>query len=490
MPTETSLSWRQNQFYGGFSDDKFLGIAQSFQYAKGVEIRKNPKSLKLAWVAEKSTGLECNALANAMVTIQSTGDVIAFLANGRILRRAAGAGSWALVYTDTSNREIMNAIEYNDYLYWFTSEYIHRIDVASIDASWSGSVTENYKAFSVKNTIAHPALENNNKLYIGDGNYLAELDSLMVWTPDKLRIFGDEYIRTLTFGGSMMRIFANKTNLVDSGHKYYWNGSDPAYNEKIYLKQIVHAAVNDGGEDYIIAGIRPFIYQSSGYDLIDLKRIPLVADNKKCFFSPNSMCFYDGLIVLAPASSGSDAAIGRGAWTYGRENKNYPYSLNFDYPTSNDNTSDIIGCVHNASGVLYMSWKNETSYGIDVVNTSKYRATGELISRVLYGKRADGEKAAMAVSAAFNKLNAGEKIDIYLRKNLASTFPGTPEMTIDYSQEGDGNIYAKTKDDALSASDFHFLESKIVLKAGTNQLTTPEFIELNIDFDPQIETAN
>ena len=36
------------------------------------------------------------------------------------------------------------------------------------------------------NTIAHPALENNNKLYIGDGSLLAELDSLMAWTPNKL----------------------------------------------------------------------------------------------------------------------------------------------------------------------------------------------------------------------------------------------------------------------------------------------------------------
>jgi len=489
MPTETSLSWGQDQFYGGFSDDKFLGIAQSFRYAKGLEIRKNPKSLKLAWAVEKSTGAECDALANAMVTIQSTGDVIAFLANGKILRRAAGAGSWALVYTDTSAREIMNAIEYNNYLYWFTSGYIHRIAVANIDTSWSGTVTENYKEFANKNTIAHPALENNNKLYIGDGSYLAELDSLMTWTNNKLPIFGDEYIRALTFGGSMMRIFANKTNLVDSGHKYYWNGSDPSYNEKIYLKQIVHTAVNDGGEDYIIAGMRPFLYQSSGYDLVDLKRIPLVADNKKCFFSPNSMCFYDGLMILAPAATGSDAAIGRGAWTYGRENKNYPNSLNFDYPTSNDNTTDIIGCVHNAAGVLYITWKNGTSYGIDVVNTSKYRTTGELHSRVLYGKKANGDKAAMSVSTAFDALKAGEKIDIYLKKNLAATWPEDPEITIDYSVTTDRDIFAKTKDDALDACDFNFLESKIVLTSGTNQLTTPEFIELEVEFDPQIETA-
>ena len=480
---DNSLSWLQDQFYGGFSDDKFLGIPQSFQYAKGIEIRKNPKSLKLAWATEKSTGAECDALANAMVTIQSTGDIIAFLANGKILRRTAGSGDWSLVYTDTTSREIMNAIEYNDYLFWFTSGHIHRIAISSIDASWAGTVNENYKAFTNADTVAHPALEQNNKLYIGDGSLLAELDSLMVFTADKLKIFGDEYIRSITFGGSMMRLFANKTNNVDSGHKYYWNGTSEAYNEKVYLKQIVHAAVNDGGEDYIVAGLRPFIYQSSGYAMIDIKRLPLVGDNKKCFLSPNSMCFYNGLIALAPASSGSDATIGRGAWTFGRENKNYPNSLNFDYPTSNDNATDIIGCVHNAAGVLYISWKNGSSYGIDVVNTAKYRAAGELHSRALYGKRASQEKAALSISTSFNSLNAGEKIDIYTKKNLSSSFEATPEISIDYTIESDRDIFFKLKDIALDTGDFIFLETKIKITSGTSQLTTPEFIELEILFN-------
>ena len=48
MAQDGILSWAQDQFFGGFSDDRFLGAPNSFQYAKGIEIRKNPKSLKLA----------------------------------------------------------------------------------------------------------------------------------------------------------------------------------------------------------------------------------------------------------------------------------------------------------------------------------------------------------------------------------------------------------------------------------------------------------
>jgi hypothetical protein len=165
------------------------------------------------------------------------------------------------------------------------------------------------------------------------------------------------------------------------------------------------------------------------------------------------MCFYDGLLIIAPAEANSDASIGRGAWTYGRENKNYPNSLNFDYPTSNDNTTDVIGCVHNSAGVLYISWKKTTtvgevttySYGIDFVNTAKYRTTGEIHSRVLYGSRATSDKAALSVALAFDKVLAGQKIDFYMRKNLATSWEEDPEISVDYSEEADREVFQKKK---------------------------------------------
>lgn len=483
---QDGLSWLQDQFYGGFSDDRFLGISQSFRYAKAVEIRKNPKSLTLAYNVETTTSTECDALANQIVTIQSTGDQIAFLANGKILHRTAGAGAWVLVYTHASNPAILNAIEYNDYLYWFTADYVHRIAISSITHS-TWTPTLNFQAFTRGNANAHPAIELNNILYIGDSDYLSELDSFGAWTANRLAIFGDEEIRSLTFGGTMMRIFARKTNKIDGGHKYYWGGTNSSYDEKIHIKQIFHTAINIGGEDYIIAGLRPFLYLSSGYDLIDLKRIPLVYDDEQCFFSPNSMGFFDGLVCFAPAESG-DASIGRGVWTYGRETKNYPNSLNFDYPTVNDNNTDVVGCVHNSAGVLMFSWKKDNgdstySYGIDYVNTGKFRASGSLHSRVMFGSRASKEKEVAAVVTSFDKLRAGEKIDLYLRKNLATTWPEDPEITIDYTDTDDRDVYSKEDDAAADIGDFNFLETKIVLTAGTGQLTTPELIEAEITFN-------
>jgi hypothetical protein len=489
--------WTQTSFFGGFSDDRFMGIENSFRYAKGVEIRKNPNSLTLAYKPEAET-ISLTDKVNAMVTIATTGDILAFCGDGKIFRKAEGTGSWALVYTLASGHSILNAIEYNDYLYWFTYNKVHRIAVSGIDADWTTGTTPtiDYKEFLNSNLYAHPAVELNNKLYVGDGFYLSELDSLGTWTQDKLEIFNDEEIRGLTTGGSVMRIFSRKSTKAQGGHKYYWDGADTVYAERVYFDQTIHAVFSDGGEDYVIAGVRPFLYKSSGYTWIPLKRLPLVYDNQQLFVAPNAICKYDDLLAFGVAESGT-GSIGRGVWTYGKEDVKYPNSLNFDYPTSNDNTTDIVPCVHNSNGVLYFSWKKTVAgdpvtyaYGIDKVNTSKYATSGSLHSRVMYGNKASQEKTAVAIEAAFEKILAGEKIEIFMRKNLATDWESTAEIDVAYATEADRDLYFKRLDDALDIGDFSFLETKIVLTAGTNQATTPEVIELSVEFDDGLEQSD
>ena len=488
MAKQQLPNWGQENFYGGYSDDKFLGIKNSFRYAKGVEIRKNPKSLKLAYAVEKDSASIIDSTIYAMVTISTTGDIIAFGGNGKIWRKAAGEGSWVLVYTDSGAEKIINGFEYNDYLYWFTADKVHRIAVANIDADWTGDVTEDYKTFTNGNTNAHPALEYANKMYVGDGGLLAELDSSMVWTANKLTLFSDEEIRALTFGGAMMRIFTRKSNLVDYGAKYYWNGTDDAYNERVIFEQTIHTAISKGGSDYVIAGKIPYLYVSSGYDWFDFKKLYGVADNQECFIAPNAIDYFNNLLVFGSAESGTNS-MGRGAWTYGRFNKNYPDSLNFDYPTSNDNTTDVVRCVHQSNGVLYIAWKNGSSYGIDVVNTAKYRATGELHSRVMYGSNVGNIKDIGSIRTGFDQVAAGEKIEVYLKKNLGS-WEETVELDVKYATAADREVFHKEKDIAADIGDFNMLETKIILTAGTDQLTTPELMELNVSFDNDILKGN
>lgn len=494
MPSaDTFQEWLQNRFYGGIADDRFMGVEHSFRYAKGVEIRKNPDSLTLAYKVEAEsldTG-SFDAMVNAIVTIASTGDRVAFSNNGKIYYKASGGSNWTNCYTDTGSAAILNAFEYNDYLYWFTAGNVHRIAVADVDADWTGDVTEDYKAFANGNTNAHPAIELANKMYVGDGYYLAELDSLGTWTNNKLEIFNDEEIISLTFGGAMMRLFARKSTNDDSGHKYYWNGTSTGYNERVFFTGLFHAAINDNGSDFCIIGRRPWLCRFDGYQVQHMKRLPEVYDNEEAFFAPNALGFYDNLLTIGTASSG-DASIGRGVWTWGREDFKYNPSLNFEYPTSNDNTTDKIGCVHQSNGELFFSWSDTggTTFGIDKVNTSKYRSSGYLISRVHYGNRARYIKEVKQTSLAYAQLAAGEKIDVYFRKNLGANFEATPELSVDYATVADRETNYKEDDIAADIGNYNMLETKIELTAGTDDATTPELIELSVVYDETISIGD
>ncbi len=477
-------TWQQSAFYGGFSDDRFIGIENSFRYGKAVEIRKNPNSLTLAYKVEKDFAPDARVLA--MVTIQSTGDLIAFGTNGKIWRKAGG--TWAHVYTDTGGASIINAIEYNDYLYWATSGNIHRIAISNIDDDWTGDVTEDYKAFSNGNSNAHPAIEVSNKLYWGDGYYLAELDSLGTWTADKLEIFHDEEIRTLTYGGQMMRLFARKTAKIDQGAKYYWDAATAAYKQRVNMNLLVHTAIaSDGQIDYVLAGKRPFLLKTQGYQSQKMKRLPLVYDNQTCYIAPNAIDYYDGLLVFGLADDGSDISMGRGVLTWGGEDDKYPDVLNFDYPTSNDNITDNVYCVHNSAGELYFSWYDGTNYGIDKVNTSKYASYGSLHSLVMTGERSSREKTARAIEVSCDDLASGEEIKVYARKNLATSWETDPE--IDFNYTDDAGTYFKRLDDGWDIGDFNFLETKIYLSSGDSDLTTPEVVSVITEFE-EIEKGN
>jgi len=519
---EYKYQWKQNMNYGGFSDDRFLGVKNSFSSARGVEVRRHPHSIKLANRLKNdnkdSMGntVTIEDFIGSFVTIKSTGVVLACGKGGKVYRKNVSQLSWSLVYTFNTGlgagNRIINCIEYNDYIYFFTEAKIHRIPIANIaDADWSTSITLNYKTFQIQTSNYRPAIELNNNLYVADGRYLGEISSAGVWTYNKITIFSDEEIVALTYGGAMMRIFGTKV-LNSSGQKtqgsrkYYWDGTSASYNESAEFSEPIHAAISNGGNDYVIAGVQPWIYISSGYDFIKMKRIPFVGDTAKSYLGANCIGYFDRMLAFAfqypfPDVEAYTGKEGRGVFTYGKFDEKYPAALNFEYPCSQYEEYDpgsiahpsglrtYFGAIHNSNGRLLVSWAiyssvgdEAISYGIDILDEEKFCASGELVSLVHYGADAFEDKAAIELKCAFEKLNPGEKIEVFLAKNLEA-FSDTPEITIDYTEEADRDICAKSKDVALDIGDYNFLQTKVVLTSGTNQLTSPEFFELILGFD-------
>lgn len=475
------LEWKQKSWRGGYSDDRVVGIPNSFQEGKSVEIRKNPSSLKLAYSSEKDSGSVVDTQINEITTIISTGDIIAVGASGKIYRKAGGAGSWVHCYTDTGAENLLSCFEYNDYFYYTTPGHLNRIAITSIDADWTGDVTEDYQAFSVANANAHPMIELYNNLYIGDGHFLAELDSIGGWTSEKIEIFNDEEIRALTYTNGFMRFYTRKSANVDFGHVYYWNGYDDSHSQNVILEgKMVHSAICMDGIDYVLAGKQPILYYMNGTTPIALKHLSGVGDNQDAIIAPNAMDITGNLLLFGACASGTND-MGRGIWTYGQRTKEYTPCLNYDYPTSPGKATDVVTCIHESKGVIYQAWydSDAAAYGIDKIDTSKYATSGYIITRVFSGKRGFEEKLLKMLYIANATLNADEKIEVFLRTNLQSSW-GSPVLSLDYATAADRVRNGKRMARTAGKGSFNFIEMKIELTAGTSQATTPELFEAGI----------
>ena len=478
------LRWISKFFHGGISGDQFLGVANSVQSAKDVDLRVNGRQVVLANKPVRNASAVIADWIMDFVTIQATGDVIAFGDTGKIYRQAAGTGSFVLVYTDSSNRKITDAYEYNSYLYWATSQYLHRIPVANIDASWviTTDVAENYKTFTNTNATHHPMLEVYNNLYIGDGKSLAELLPSMIWDPVKLNIFGDETITNLTFNGSYIRIYARRTNKVPYSRCYLWDGVSDDYNQFFSFRGMaVHAVAEKASFDVVLAGERPVLLASTGLDYQVLKQMPGFPGSNSATFNHNCMTAGESLVYFGATESGTNI-MNRGVWSWGSKDKDYPQTLGNEYTTSNGSATDCVAATHYSGGHIYFGWKNGSTYGIDEVNLSLYEPTGEIVTRAWDGGAANQKKEIVAARMAFKKLADGEQIDLFLRRNLDTTW-GSSVLTAAYSDTADRNINYKELPTNAIGDPFNFIEAKVQLTAGTNHGTTPTLTDLVIDSD-------
>lgn len=474
------LRWLSKLWHGGISGDQFLGIPSSVQSAKNVDLRANGRQIILSNKPVRNASSVIADWGVAFVTIQSTGDVIMFGDTGKIYRQTAGAGSFVLVYTDTTNRKITDAYEYNSYLYWTTQSKLHRIAVANIDASWSGDVTEDYKTFTAGNATHHPMIEVYNQLYIGDGKYLAELSSVGVFNGTRLSIFGDETIIGLTFNGSYVRVYARRTASVPQSRCYLWDAVSTDYSQFFTIKGLaVHSVIDKSNFDYILAGDKPVLLACTGLDYQVLKKLPNFTGTNSATFNHNTMTASESLIFFGAVESGTNT-LNRGVWSYGAKEKDYPQTLGNEFTTSNASATDLVAAVHYSSGKIYYGWKNGATYGVDVVDNTLYSATGEVITRVWDGDAGYQKKELLGAKIAFNQLALGEQIDLYLRRNLTTTW-GTAVLTVAYSDTADRNINYKELPTNAVGDPFNFLEAKIALTAGTNTSTSPVVTDLVID---------
>lgn len=477
--------WRNNRWFGGFSEDRHLGIDGSFWRAAGVEVRKFPRELRLSKaISTQSPSVVQGAPQAGSVT--TNGDTIvgsgvcagASTEQGKVYRRAKGTQAWAHVYTFSGNPPILDIKEYNGFLYFTTASALHRIQIADTktDVTWT-TMTVAYQSLN-SSYVAHPMFEAFNNLYVGNGYCVAMLSPASVWTAAKLQLDSyDEVCRT-TFVGSMLRFWCRKTFDTsasyqrDEGAVVLWNGTSDAYTERVPLSGMFQTCATLDGLDYFIAGFTPALYVLNGLTPMRLKVIPnrsgstehdLIARQSRFF--PNAMVAHRGVLYFGTPTDNAD--IETGIWSYGRLNEAFPFSMNLDYVLTGDDVSLVMVGDDN---MLIAGLSNSTIHRLYWENYTQYGTTGEAETRVFGGSDCWAIKDSVKLSIGFRPLNYGDKIEVYVRTDFGS-YGASPVLTAQYSDTADRVVNYKHMLLPFTGKEFNHVQFKVKLTSDGSSYT-------------------
>ena len=235
--TQTGVIPIENINLGGLADSKFSGVRNSLYRIVGFDLHSTPGVLEVAQKLTKDSDTIVDEFVKCQV--QSTNGCSYHFSStsGKIWQRTA-LGVWSLAYTTsptTGTAGCLGAFEYQEWIYWATQSKLHKIQasLAIGSAQWTANADPNCETFTISDPSFHPMIEQNQVLYIGDGNYLAQVDegnfsanALDIKTPLRIKCLGK--IGTDVLLGTYVDDKVNKTSIIrwDTYSVSYTNSDD------------------------------------------------------------------------------------------------------------------------------------------------------------------------------------------------------------------------------------------------------------------------
>jgi hypothetical protein len=248
-------------------------------------------------------------------------------------------------------------------------------------------------AYRLVNTVngLHPMAQFLQYTLIGNGNYLAVWEPLSPTDPPNNEFqrhrltFPDGFeVCGITPTDEFAVIACEKrstdgTKDFQEGKLFIWDGSAQTYN------QIIDVSGGSPESIYTYNNYPYFFVNGSlcawlgGKNIVQIRALANTSnvytdtvDNTHCY--PNMMTVRDNLLHLGYPSSTTNVSIEHGVYTWGTLDKNFPNSFGYGYVISTQtrlNTAGTlqIGCVRNFGDEMYISWKDGTDYGIDIVDS-------------------------------------------------------------------------------------------------------------------------
>ena len=386
-----------NDFSGGLSDSKWRGIEGSFSKLVGIDTHQTPGTITVHQRLDKDSGNTVDALCRVSVSVSATSEQYWFsYTTGKVWRRTS-AGVWSLAYTTSpaaGSAGCLGAAVYNGFIYWATQSRLHRIaaTVAAL-ADWDANASPNFATFSATDSEFHPMVPNlNGKLWIGDANLIASVDSSATFTASALNLVAPLRVKCLypfnvdLLIGTIISSTVNICQIVrwDTIQSSWQYAEWLEYNGVNCFLQTTEAVLAQVGQ----AGHWTYY---DGQTLKPYKRIPGTwTPTKYGEVYPGSVGTFLGQPIFGLSNS-PDAAnstgnpADQGIYSFGNYSKDYPRVISGpDWIISQDDVTAIeIGAILVERNDLYVAWKEGSNFGVDKLNWSAKYASAYMETKIV-----------------------------------------------------------------------------------------------------------
>lgn len=263
-----------------------------------------------------------------------------------------------------------------------TSLYIGQNTVLGKTDGTTANTQLNFQTFTDTTVTPRPMIIFGGKLCIGNGRYVATLDSdETTFNGSALTLPINFAIRSLSIWNERLSIAADytpsgATNPTASG-LFFWDGTASTFTQQFVLP--FTAAPLIGEHDNLL-----WIFGSDGA-LNGLVFTFNGAQLEKAFFLPSVIWhgnggltkFQSNMLIATNGRTNSDEG---GIWTVGRGGVEKPYGCSLSHIASpNSVTGTNVGAVYAESNNILCAWYDGTNYGADRSSNALFPASGGLI---------------------------------------------------------------------------------------------------------------
>lgn len=349
-----------------------------------------------------------------------------------------------------------------------------------------------YYQFLVDDSDYHAMEQIESILAITNGRYLATYDAAGGYDPHRLVFPAGWRARCLTVSKGLIAIGCTRDGDItqtDQGMVFFWDGIAKTYTDYLPVTEGgINAMQAYKGQLYMVAGYHAEMVVYAGGDSTndDLKKhIPKLQNGEHIEIMPKGMTVWNGLLRIAAAGASNAATVERGVYTYGKKLAGSPASLSYDYPISTGNRASAnvqIGFILPVATKLMIGWRDNVSFGMDVVDTAAAPfASGTIEMPIKDYGRVSQEKQALNVRVDLSPLRVGESVQVKYRLDRAS------DWVISDLVNTVGKVRARLPivHNTTGNRDSQFGEVEIACDLFTTGNTSPRILEFGVEFDPK-----